>query len=38
MRLIIHGRQVCSARKPRCEVCALAADCPKIAVRTAPRG
>ena len=38
MRLIIHGRQVCSARKPRCEVCALAADCPKIGVRTAPRG
>ena len=38
MRLIIHGRQLCSARKPRCEVCALAADCPKIAVRTAPRG
>ncbi len=38
MRLIIHGRQVCSARKPRCEACALAADCPKIGVRTAPRG
>jgi len=38
MRLIIHGRQVCSARKPACEVCALAADCPKIGVRTAPRG
>ena len=38
MRLIIHGRQVCSARKPRCDACALAADCPKIGVRTAPRG
>ncbi|MGD0671892.1 MAG: endonuclease III [Candidatus Binatus sp.] len=38
MRLIIHGRQLCSARKPACEVCALAADCPKIGVRTAPRG
>ena len=38
MRLIIHGRQLCSARKPHCEVCALAADCPKIAVRTARRG
>ena len=38
MRLIIHGRQVCMARKPRCEVCALAGDCPKIGVRTAPRG
>ncbi len=38
MRLIIHGRQVCMARKPHCEVCALAGDCPKIGVRTAPRG
>ncbi len=38
MRLILHGRQVCAARKPRCEACALAAHCPKIGVRTAPRG
>jgi endonuclease-3 len=37
MRLILHGRTVCHARKPRCEVCALAADCPRIAVAGAPR-
>ncbi|MFZ1118838.1 MAG: endonuclease III [Candidatus Binataceae bacterium] len=35
MRLILHGRTVCYARKPRCDVCALAADCPRIGV--APR-
>ena len=38
MRLILHGRQVCIARKPDCERCAVAGDCPKIGVRTAPRG
>lgn len=32
MRLILHGRRVCSARKPRCAACAIAADCPKIGV------
>ncbi len=37
MRLILHGRTVCQARKPRCEVCALAADCPRIGVAGAPR-
>ena len=26
--LIHHGRQVCRARQPKCEVCPLAADCP----------
>lgn len=26
--LILHGRQVCAARKPKCAVCALASDCP----------
>lgn len=26
--LIWHGRRVCSARKPACTACALAADCP----------
>jgi endonuclease-3 len=26
--LIHHGRQVCQARKPRCEVCPLRPDCP----------
>ncbi len=38
MRLILHGRRVCIARKPACEVCAVARVCPKIGVRTAPRG
>src|SRR5581483_6608292 len=28
LRLILHGRRVCTARKPRCEVCVLAAFCP----------
>lgn len=27
-RLILHGRQVCIARKPKCESCALARLCP----------
>ncbi len=31
-RLIFHGRQVCDARKPRCEACTLAAFCPKLGV------
>ncbi|MBM3320225.1 MAG: endonuclease III [Candidatus Eisenbacteria bacterium] len=26
--LILHGRRVCSARKPACDQCALAPDCP----------
>ncbi len=32
MRLILHGRQVCIARKPKCEMCVVAKDCPKIGV------
>ena len=28
LRLIEHGRRVCDARKPRCDVCALAGICP----------
>ena len=38
MRLILHGRQVCMARRPDCEVCVVAGICPQIGVRTAPRG
>lgn len=30
--LILHGRAVCIARKPRCNACKLAADCPRIDV------
>ena len=30
LRLIYHGRQVCHARKPRCQSCALASLCPRV--------
>ncbi len=29
-RLILHGRRVCGASRPRCDDCALADDCPRI--------
>jgi endonuclease-3 len=32
-RLILHGRQVCHARKPNCTECTLARLCPKIGVK-----
>jgi endonuclease-3 len=35
-RLIHHGRRVCVARRPRCEICSLASVCPKIGVAAAP--
>jgi endonuclease-3 len=44
LRLIEHGRKVCDARRPRCDACALAPDCPSAfrvgsaATRAAPRG
>lgn len=28
LRLILHGRRICAARKPRCEACSLADLCP----------
>jgi endonuclease-3 len=31
-RLILHGRRVCLARRPRCGECTLASVCPKIGV------
>jgi endonuclease-3 len=31
-RLILHGRQTCAARRPRCGSCALATFCPKAGV------
>jgi endonuclease-3 len=34
LRLIYHGRAVCTARKPLCEQCALADLCPKILTTT----
>jgi endonuclease-3 len=32
-RMIYHGRQVCLARNPRCDQCALNSFCPKIGVQ-----
>jgi endonuclease III len=32
LRLILHGRRICVARKPRCGACVLAHICPKIGV------
>jgi endonuclease III len=31
--MIFHGRQVCNARKPKCEMCVLADICPKVGVQ-----
>ena len=31
-RLIFHGRKICQARKPKCEICVLNDICPKIGV------
>jgi endonuclease-3 len=36
-RLIHHGRQVCLARRPRCDSCSLADICPRIGVASSPR-
>jgi endonuclease-3 len=33
-RLIYHGRQVCVARRPKCEVCSMARFCPKVGVES----
>lgn len=33
--LIFHGRQVCNARKPKCETCTLADICPKNGIAKA---
>jgi len=40
LRLILHGRSVCVARRPRCGECALADVCPRVGVgspESAPR-
>ncbi len=36
LRLILHGRRVCIARKPRCDGCVLARFCPKVGVIEMP--
>lgn len=36
LRLILHGRRVCLARRPRCERCVLADFCPSAQLPIAP--
>jgi endonuclease-3 len=36
LRLILHGRRVCDARKPRCETCILNDFCPSSTLRPTP--
>jgi endonuclease-3 len=36
LRMILHGRRVCVARKPACDVCVLADFCPSSTVPTRP--
>ena len=38
LRLILHGRRICQARKPRCGSCVLGGICPRIGVIEMPRG
>lgn len=38
LRLILHGRNVCTARRPRCEVCVLGDFCPSSTVPTRAAG
>ncbi|MBV9412529.1 MAG: endonuclease III, partial [Acidimicrobiia bacterium] len=38
LRLILHGRRVCIARRPRCEDCVLNDFCPSSTVRQQKRG
>jgi endonuclease-3 len=33
LRLILHGRRVCEARRPRCEECVLNDFCPSSLVK-----
>jgi endonuclease III len=37
LRLILHGRRVCDARRPRCEECVLNAFCPSSLLRPGRR-
>jgi endonuclease-3 len=36
LRLILHGRRVCIARRPRCTECVLADFCPSAFLPFAP--
>jgi endonuclease-3 len=37
LRLIVHGRQVCVARRPQCHRCVLADTCPSARISAKPR-
>jgi endonuclease-3 len=37
LRLILHGRRICVARKPRCEQCGMNDFCPSSTVRPKPK-
>jgi endonuclease III len=37
LRLILHGRRICIARRPRCEECVLNDFCPSSTTRPRPR-
>ncbi|MHC4820805.1 MAG: hypothetical protein ACYTDX_03675 [Planctomycetota bacterium] len=37
-RLILHGRAICNARKPRCDECPLAKHCPSAEHDGVPPG
>jgi endonuclease-3 len=37
-RLIEHGRKVCLARSPRCELCSLSDICPRVGVTDLRKG
>ena len=37
LRLILHGRRVCVARRPRCDDCVLAHFCPKVGAFAGPK-
>jgi endonuclease-3 len=37
LRLILHGRRVCQARRPRCEECVLNDFCPSSLVKPKPK-
>ena len=34
--VVLHGRYVCTARKPQCDACPLAGFCPKLGVEAPP--
>ncbi len=37
LRLILHGRRVCTARSPRCDACVIEGSCPSSVVRRTPK-